>query len=765
MIDSKQKIPSESVPQAVREATVEALCRLLGDEDELRRCWAAQALGRIGDTRAARALVAALEDPDEDVRSDAAEALAALAVPEAGEILLRSLVEDPCGAVKLAAIDGIARIDHRPAVPLLRALVRSRDAGIVWDEEGFLAEGWDDWLDVQARAVDALARMRVEEAAEDILAAMRDEEGQDLSEPGTRALAALGAPGLAALAELAGDPDPRRRRRAMRAVAGSDHRDARELLLRGLRDRDAEVRSVALTALAERDPQEPALAALFRDPVARIRAEAVRRCGRFHGEHLDALLDDRDGEVQGAALEVLAAAPRLTVPRLVRRLRVKLRGPDGAVAAKAAEVLAVRAPDVARRDLTEQLADRERPEPVRCAAAECLARLEPAPVPLLAPHLHDPRRPVRIKVLSLLAALAAGEGAVAEEARRRLTGTLRPEEREEETAAPVVEGDGEETTGERREPAVAASAAEDGETAEAAPAPTTEDGEEEETGDRERFPTSTLEAILGAPPPAAAETPEESVELTEEDLEFLALANRLPRKRRVTPEPETPAQEDVPRLVARLLGDLPGDAVAAALATALAAADRELAAAAADSLARIAARERRLPEDLGEALRRACGAPDREIRLAAVRAFGAAENLDAGGVLLAALEEEDPFVRAEALKALGGRGEAVGACLAALADPEPAVRLAAAEAVLACEGAKAARDLAREGRSFEGYYRRRLGRLLRRVDAAGAALQLLDDLAPGADRDRCRAAIELVEELFRPETARGERNDPSGPNI
>ncbi len=760
MIESKQKIPSDATPEAVGRAVIEAMCRLLGDEDELRRCWAAQALGRIGASEAARALVAALEDEDEDVRSDAAEALAALAGPELGATLQESLVRDPCGAVKLAAIDGLARLRHAPAIPLLRALLRNRDAGVVWDEEGFVNEGWDDWLDVQARAIGALAEMGAEEAAADILAAMRDEEGQDLSEPGTRALARLGGPGLAALAELARDPDPRRRRRVMRAIAGADHEDARRLLLEGLRDRDPEVRLVALTALAEKDPQHPSLAGLFRDPAPEVRAEAVRRCGRFHGEHLDALFDDRSSEVQAAALEALLAAPRLTVPRLVRRLRVKLRGPDGPVAAKAAELLAVRAPDIAREDLAEQLADTDRPEPLRCAAIECLARLDPPPAPLLARYLRDPRRPVRITALSLLTGLAGREQSpVAGEARALLIGALGRGRGPEEEAPPQPEAEAE-ADGEGGPEGERSEGTETG--TPTAEEPVSETPTTETKGD---YPVSTLEAILGEPPPVIEQEARESVELTEEDLEFLALANRRPRKRRVAPEPEIAAEEEVPRLVARLLGDLSGDEVAVALASVLADPDRELAAAAADSLTRIAAREGRLPAEVGEALRAACAATDRDTRLAAVRALGDAGDIAAGEALRAALEDADPFVRAEALRSLGRRGEASRTCTAALTDPEPNVRLAAAEALLAGEGPAMVPELARRASSFEGYYRRRLGQLLRRADAAGAARCLLEDLETGAERSRCRAAIELAEELFRPEPASGERSGTGGLHI
>ena len=61
---------------------------MLREGIDIHRCEAAQALGRIDRPAAARALVDALLDEDEDVRTDAADSLARLAPLEAGLQLL-----------------------------------------------------------------------------------------------------------------------------------------------------------------------------------------------------------------------------------------------------------------------------------------------------------------------------------------------------------------------------------------------------------------------------------------------------------------------------------------------------------------------------------------------------------------------------------------------------------------------------------------------------------------------------------------------------
>ena len=71
-------------------------------------------------------------------------------------------------------------------------MVKGRDKEIVWDEEEFYDSGWDDWVDVQIKAVGALAELNAGEAVPDIVAAMRDENSQDMTAVAFKALARMG---------------------------------------------------------------------------------------------------------------------------------------------------------------------------------------------------------------------------------------------------------------------------------------------------------------------------------------------------------------------------------------------------------------------------------------------------------------------------------------------------------------------------------------------------------------------------------------------
>lgn len=130
-----------------------SLCAILCHGIDIHRCQAARSLGRIGDRRAVPALMGALLDEDEDVRVDAAAALAGMAPAEAADRFLDSLIGDPSADVKLAAIEALARLNHEAAVPWLRRLVRSRSEEVAWDEDSFYRDGWDDWADIQVAAL------------------------------------------------------------------------------------------------------------------------------------------------------------------------------------------------------------------------------------------------------------------------------------------------------------------------------------------------------------------------------------------------------------------------------------------------------------------------------------------------------------------------------------------------------------------------------------------------------------------------------------
>jgi len=719
----------------------EALAGVLKRGRDAHRCFAAQALGRIGHAPAVAALIEHLGDEDEDVRIDAAEALGRLGDPRAGAALLESLLEDPCGDVKTNATRALGALGFSEAVPVLRRLARERGDDIAWDID-LEADGWDDWLDVQIAAIEALGALGAVEAVPDIVAAIDDEMGQDLTATALPALARLGDPGVAALTRFLSARDARVRRRAVRALSASTAETATAALLAALDDASPDVRKAALEGLAARDPAAPRLLRLLDDPDAGVRAAATRLCGRHAPERLAALLDDHADAVQIAAIDGLAGDPAPPRPDdLVFRLRVKLRGPSPTVSPVAARALVALDPKAALDDLREQIADPTCPAEVRRAAAKGLGDLggEPAAHALIA-AVGDDDRAVRLEALGALAALAATDAApelALQALRAALAGELLgapesdPADEAETAASPAVaepNGDGD---SEITDEAVADEASE---------------------AVADAWPNSTLASVLGDEELAAeAMAPAAPVVLDPEDLEYLELARRAPRKRRVSPDAAPPAAADIPRLAARLLGDLSDPSVAEALAGALAARDDEIRRAAADSFARMATRGVPLPDEAIAALGRVAATDgDRDARLFAVRALGASGAVG-DETIAPRLADDDDILRAEAALSMAAIG-AVDARVAALLDDGSAcVRLAAARALALAGGADAVARLVDFAFAEEGMHCREAARLLRDLDrdaAARAFLRVLD----AAEKERVwRIAIDALEEMYRPE--------------
>jgi HEAT repeat protein len=270
------------------------------------------------------------------------------------------------------------------------------------------------------------------------------------------------------------------------------------------------------------------------------------------------------------------------------------------------------------------------------------------------------------------------------------------------------------------------------------------------------FPTSTLASIIAAdePPAPAGETgqPAEPV-ITDEDEEFLELSRqRAMRKQKVSPNPKVAAYQDVRRFAARVLGNVAQGEVALALAEALADDDEDVRLTAVDSLAQLATRLDRLPGDVNDILVTTAGSDSRDMRLAAVRALGAARNSENGETFRDRLEDADPFVRAEAIRGLAQAGGDMAEVEKFLTESEPGVREAAAEAVAAAGGEKAVDHLVDFAFFRDGFHKERAARLLREIDAAAATDRFLDVLD---DDERMRVwavAIMALADLNRPQT-------------
>ncbi len=712
---------------------VGVLCRILRDGVDVHRCLAARALGRIGDRGAVDGLLEALLDEDEDVRGDAAGALARLADPRAAGPLMENLLGDPSVEVKLKAIEALTGFGHADLVPWLRRMVKGRDADIAWDDNELYQSGWDDSVDVQTKAIEALAAMAVEAAVPDIVSAIDDEFGQDLTEAGFKALARLGEPGAEALAGYLSDGDERRRRRAAAALAGAGSSAVREVAARALGDPSPAVRLAVAEALAARDPSDPHLAILFRDPRPDVRRRVVRLCGSRHPDGLATLLDDEVGAVRLAVLEVVAEAPDLVPTEAVlARARADLGSSAPELAGAAARALAALDPSAMSDHLVALLGDAERPVAARLGALQGLAAVADGPAArALIAVLGDDARQLRLEALAALAAMARASedwpNACGEALLAALEGELVPA-----PEAPEAEQEIETPAGQTQQldhRAVDAGAV---------------DADADDA-----FPTSTLAAILGREGArgVASGGAAESVGLSDEDMDFLALVRRQPRKRRLPVTPPLAPHQDVRRFAARVLGDIARDEVARALAAALGDGDGEVRLAAADSLARVAERIEVLPAEAVEALVEAQGGAERDLRLFAVRALGAARARGAAGALAARLGDDDSFVRGEAIRALSKLGAPRREIAGLLGDPDSGVCLAAARALAEGGGEAAVERLVEFAFAFEGRHRREAARLLRGVDPEAASARFLEVLEdPGRTRS-WQVAIEALEEL------------------
>ena len=676
-----------------------ALRAVLRDGSDPERCLAARALGRVGDRAAVPDLVAALRATDPDLRADAAGSLRDLGDPQAAEQLLENLIGDPDATVKRAALAALATLGDRRLIPWLVRLIRARDPEITWDDAAFYANGWDDWLDVQVAAVQAAAQMQVAETIPDILAVLGDDEGQDLGEIAVRALARMRATGVAALAGLLHDPVPRTRRRAAAALAGITGQDIAAPLAAALDDPAPEVRLAALRARAEVAPADPLLAQMAFDSDPEVRAAALRLLPAPAPELLPAMLDDASGPVRAAVLAHLTNPAVPADPALDARLADLAGDGDGAIAAAAMAALCARAPDLARHHLAALATDPGCREVTRLTALRALDGVSDVSlVDSLASAARTETGPIRAAALVALVGIARRAPDWPNPAVAALLAALgnapwpEPEDSPEDSPEYSVEPS---------PPAVAV-------VAEQVPA-------------EPPFPASTLDSILAR---------------------NAAMAVR-PRRR----VPVAAACDNLRALTARLLGDLPRAEVAMALATELASADADLAAAAADGLARIAEVGTGLPGAAVRALLMAAEGSPPALQRLIIRALGPTAGLpEVGALLRRGLADADPGLRAAAAAALAAGG--CGAAAApALDDADDVVRLAAAHAVAGAGDPAFVPHLVRAALSRTADLARPVARLLRALDASAASAALIAVLGdPGQRRDR-GPAIEMLEEI------------------
>lgn len=645
----------------VADKAFERLSDILENGVDIHRCAAAQGLSQISYPGTAAAFEKALLDEDEDVRADVVAGLVKIADPKTGDAVLENLLGDPSPEVKLAAIELLAEIDHKEALPWLMKLITEQSEEINWDESAYYASGWDDWLDIQKAAIKAVGKMGAQEAVPEILKAMDDEEGQDLTPVALPVLAHLGQTGLAALKKLFADGDARVRRNICDQLDFSQSGIALEILSTSLSDASPDVRYVAVEKLLDHDASDERLVAFFDDDDADVRKLMVDHLGSSHPEKVTQGLSDKSVSVRQSAFRIIASEPELfEKDGFSEVVRTAIAGvPE--VAGDAAVAWACLIGEPAAKSLGQALQNPKQPLAFRMGLIEALTVLDDAGFSYLAEAAGDENRQVRVSALSALAEIAK-ETAWPNNASETLLAALR--------------GDLVEAQPEPEEEAVP-------EEDDAAEAVAKEDDVEAEAPEQEPTPAiSTLDQIMGegirTEAPDDGIEPQE-VELTSEDERFIEISKmRAMRKGKVSLDVKIAPYQDVRRFAARLLGDFNEDGLTDQLVEALQFDDDELKQSALESLGLIGLENDKLNSDLFEAISSEIDHAEKSIRMYAARCLGFVDDEKANECLLGISKDKDLHVRLEAIRALARKRGFQEVMLKALDDNYSGIRIAAA---------------------------------------------------------------------------------------
>ena len=360
-----------------RPEQVETLIHHLDTGNDVLRTGAVRALAvqAVGSKKARSALLSALLDEDPDVRADAMEALAGFALAEDAEVIRQSLIGDPVREVKIAAIGILTDLKDTNAVPLFRTLVESRaEDEIAWEDEN---DVWDDWLDVQIAAIEAIGTLKVEDAIDDLLKARDDEYGQNLDVPVFRALANMGPNGASKLLAITQNEDGPARKRGFEALARSNPDFLGDHLDILFNDPAAEIRRLILPLLKAADDYAHDLA--LHDSDAGIRHDALLLYAPDRPELAEFNLLDKNETVQAAALDLLTLPlNEEEAETLVLNVQAWISTAGAKLAAAAARMLPKIAPALVDETLLKLIGDVSRPLEARIAAVDTLAKLTDA---------------------------------------------------------------------------------------------------------------------------------------------------------------------------------------------------------------------------------------------------------------------------------------------------------------------------------------------------------------------------------------------------
>ena len=677
------------------EQTATALRKLLKAGDEVDRCYAARALGTLGDRQSVEPLIDCLRDEDIDVCVDAAEALGRINDISALPSLIESLENDSSGEVCTVVAESLGKLGSPQAEKALTKVILERPERLEWDDE------WDIWWDVQLAAVKALGKFGKESGIAPLLAIIDDEGHQDIESELLATLAQIPGKGVENLINRLQNTARRGqcRWRAAKALGRTNSPEATKALGRALQDKLPEVRGEAALALAEQGAQRylSAILLLLRDEHEAVRKDAMRAACKLADiesgnkelpEGMLALIEDPSTEIRSALFELLALLIKNSAAQLddttFESVIRNLDSEDFNTASASCTLLGNNADPRALPELIRVLDDTTKYQMTRRQAALALGKLgeaTPEVIDSLKRAVSDNMQPVRLAALSALRALhnesdqpAASGIEPAEEATAvKLTaeaetpldiiiaavqGKIKLETDSEAESEPAATP--EETAEAPVEPGETLQTAEAGDdTEEQEPPLILPENEGKVVSEGEVKPAvSTLDAIAIDNVETALglhEEPEAAPELDEETLHYMgvvesnkAAVRRMRSQRHIKPE------QDVRQLGVRVLIGMQSDAAINTLIEALNDDDPILRYEAALAVAETARQDNsnpRLMDTLGSLVAQlALG--DHDMRGASARALGALGNQGAIQPLVDALQDEDINVRVQVIDAL-----------------------------------------------------------------------------------------------------------------
>jgi HEAT repeat protein len=324
---------------------VPRLIRALKDKDATLRNFAEDALNKIGATRSdVETLVPLLDETNSQVRLAALQLLARVGADAQPALpALIKLAEDTDNKVRAKAVEALSRVgaasEHDTYMPVLTKALKDRDAG------------------VRAAAAEALTTVPLTEADVPTLTELLKGTDAGLSKTAARALGKIGPKAkkaVPALVKALKGSDKSLRAAALEALAsvGGDAKDAMPQIIEALQDPDTAIRRSAIAAVGnmgeEAKDAVPALAkALETAELRKLALDALAKLGPAADEAAATLAEVLRGDVEN----------RLQIVKTLKAIHPTKGKGAGAARANLISLLAILQPSREDFDMREAVTD------------------------------------------------------------------------------------------------------------------------------------------------------------------------------------------------------------------------------------------------------------------------------------------------------------------------------------------------------------------------------------------------------------------------